>query len=105
TAVSALKVLAVPTVLKVLVLAEPVVPRVPGPPTRARAPSARLHLHRRFQRGSANATTPAPDGAPFLPPPQTITTYSRPSIAYTGGGGWRAAGIAVPHSGRRVAAW
>ena len=30
--------------------------------------------------GSAKATMLLPDGAPFLPPPQAITTYCRPSI-------------------------
>ena len=30
--------------------------------------------------GSANATMLLPDGAPFLPPPQTITTYCLPLI-------------------------
>ena len=29
---------------------------------------------------SANATMALPEGAPFLPPPHTITTYCRPSI-------------------------
>lgn len=28
--------------------------------------------------GSANATMLPPDGAPFLPPPHTMTTYCRP---------------------------
>ena len=31
-----------------------------------------------LHRASANATIELPDGAPFLPPPQTMTTYSRP---------------------------
>lgn len=30
--------------------------------------------------GSANATMLLPEGAPFLPPPQAITTYCLPSI-------------------------
>lgn len=29
--------------------------------------------------GSEKATMLLPEGAPFLPPPQTIATYSRPS--------------------------
>jgi hypothetical protein len=31
-------------------------------------------------QGKANATMLLPDGAPFLPPPHTMTTYWRPSI-------------------------
>src|SRR5262249_39383457 len=38
-----------------------------------------------FFSGRANATMLLPEGASFLPPPHTITTYSRPSISYTEG--------------------
>jgi len=44
-----------------------------------------------------NATTALPEGAPFLPPPHTITTYCRPSMVYVEGVALPAAGSVVSH--------
>ena len=44
-----------------------------------------------------NATIALPDGAPFLPPPQTMTTYCLPLIVYVDGVALPAAGSVVSH--------
>jgi hypothetical protein len=48
-----------------------------------------------FSSGSVNATILLPEGASFLPPPHTMTTYSRPAMSYT-------EGVALPAAGRTV---
>src|SRR4029078_511701 len=49
-------------------------------------------------RSRLNATLALPEGAPSLPPPQTITTYCLPLMVYVDGVALPAAGSVVSHS-------
>src|SRR5437016_965195 len=54
------------------------------------------------QRGNAKATYVPPLGAPFLPPPQAMTTYCRPFTMYVDGVALPAAGSWALQSSRPV---